>query len=99
MNAATLVTTYAASHTPMAGQQVIIDFAQVGTAGPFPVANGRVSLPDATMQDLARMLRPTYEAEQQAAPKAAPVKACVCGEPQASGTVLVGSSYQSSTLP
>ena len=51
--------------------QVIIDFAQVGTAGPFPVVNGRVSLPDATMQDLVRMLRPTYEAEQ-AAPKAAP---------------------------
>ena len=61
--------------TPPAEQQaaqVIIDFSQVGTAGPFPVANGRVSLPDATMQDLARMLRPTYEAEQQAAPKAAP---------------------------
>ena len=47
---------------PMAGQQVIIDFAQVGTAGPFPVVNGHVKLPDATMQDLARMLRPTYEA-------------------------------------
>ena len=28
--------------------QVIIDFSQVGTAGPFPVVNGRVSLPDAT---------------------------------------------------
>ena len=65
----------AASPTPPAEQQaaqVIIDFSQVGTAGPFPVVNGRVSLPDATMQDLARMLRPTYEAEQQAAPKAAP---------------------------
>lgn len=59
----------AATPTPPAEQQaaqVIIDFSQVGTAGPFPVANGRVSLPDATMQDLARMLRPTYEAEQQA---------------------------------
>ena len=52
-------------------EQVIIDFAQVGTAGPFPVVNGRVSLPDATMQDLVRMLRPTYAAEQ-VAPKAAP---------------------------
>ena len=30
---------------------------------------------------------PTPPAEQQAAPKAAPVRACVCGEPQASGTV------------
>ena len=166
----------AASPTPPAEQQaeqVIIDFSQVGTAGPFPVVDGRVSLPDSTMQDLARMLRPTFEserqatketsggfhvwrdistapkdgsrfvatghnyglysegrhacvaqwfrgswieasewnetselkylthwmplpsppddvaapAEQQAAPKAAPVKACVCGEPQASGTV------------
>lgn len=73
----------AASPTPPAAQQaaqVIIDFSQVGTAGPFPVANGRVSLPDATMQDLARMLRPTYEAEQQAAPKAAP------GEPDGFGS-------------
>ena len=52
----------AASHTPMAGQQVIIDFAQVGTAGPFPVVNGHVKLPGTTMLDLARMLRPTYEA-------------------------------------
>ena len=63
--------------TPPAEQQaaqVIIDFSQVGTAGPFPVVNGRVSLPDATMQDLARMLRPTYEAEQQAAPKTAPTR-------------------------
>lgn len=60
--------------TPPAEQaaQVIIDFSQVGTAGPFPVVNGRVSLPDSTMQDLVRMLRPTYEAEQQAAPRAAP---------------------------
>ena len=65
----------AASPTPPAEQQatqVIIDFPQVGTAGPFPVVDGRVSLPDSTMQDLVRMLRPTYEAEQQAAPKAAP---------------------------
>ena len=46
--------------------QVIINFPQVGTAGPFPVVDGRVSLPDSTMQDLVRMLRPTYEAEQQA---------------------------------
>ena len=61
----------AASPTPPAEQQVIIDFVQVGTAGPFHAVNGRVKLPDATMQDLARMLRPTYEAEQ-AAPKAAP---------------------------
>ena len=52
----------AASHTPLAGQQVIIDFAQVGTAGPFPVVNGHVKLPGTTMLDLARMLRPTYEA-------------------------------------
>ena len=67
----------ASSSAPPAEQQaaqVIIDFSQVGTAGPFPVANGRVSLPDATMQDLARMLRPTYETEQQAAPKAAPTR-------------------------
>ena len=56
------------------GAEIIIDFSQVGTAGPFPVVDGRVSLPDATMLDLARMLRPTYEAEQQAAPKAAPVE-------------------------
>ena len=65
----------AASPTPPAEQQaaqVIINFPQVGTAGPFPVVDGRVSLPDPTMQDLVRMLRPTYEAEQQAAPKAAP---------------------------
>lgn len=61
----------AASPTPPAEQQVIIDFAQVGTAGPFHVTHGRVKLPDATMQDLVRMLRPTYDAEQ-AAPKAAP---------------------------
>ena len=54
----------AAPATPTAEQQVIIDFAQVGTAGPFPVVDGRVSLPDCTMQDLVRMLRPTYEAEQ-----------------------------------
>ena len=64
----TTPTAPAASPTPPAEQQVIIDFAQVGTAGPFHVVNGRVKLPDATMQDLARMLRPTYEAEQ-AAPK------------------------------
>lgn len=44
--------------------QVIIDFAQVGTAGPFPVVDGRVQLSVDTMQDLVRMLRPTYEAEQ-----------------------------------
>ena len=50
--------------------QVIINFPQVGTAGPFPVVDGRVSLPDSTMQDLVRMLRPTYEAEQQAQPGA-----------------------------
>ena len=65
----------AASPTPPAEQQaaqVTIDFSQVGTAGPFPVVNGRVSLPDSTMQDLVRMLRPTYEAEQQAAPQPAP---------------------------
>jgi hypothetical protein len=50
--------------------QVIIDFSQVGTAGPFPVVNGRVSLPDATMLDLVHMLWPTYEAQaQQAAPQ------------------------------
>ena len=67
----------AASHTPMAGQQVIIDFPQVGTAGPFPVVDGRVSLPDSTMQDLVRMLRPTYEAEQQAQPDE-----CFPGEPK-----------------
>ena len=59
--------------TPPAEQQaaqVIINFPQVGTAGPFPVVDGRVSLPDCTMQDLVRMLRPTYEAEQQAEPGA-----------------------------
>lgn len=55
--------------SPTAEQQVIIDFALVGTAGPFPVVNGRVKLPDTTMQDLVHMLRPTYDAEQ-AAPKA-----------------------------
>ena len=55
------------------GVEIIIDFSQVGTAGPFPVVDGRVSLPDATMLDLVHMLRPTYEAQaQQAAPKAAP---------------------------
>ena len=72
----------AASPTPPAEQQaaqVIIDFSQVGTAGPFPVVNGRVSLPDATMQDLARMLRPTYEAEQQAEPGAVGRTGCAAG--------------------
>ena len=55
------------------GVEIIIDFSQVGTAGPFPVVDGRVSLPDATMLDLVHMLRPTYEAQaQQAVPKAAP---------------------------
>lgn len=66
--------------TPTAEQQVIIDFDQVGTAGPFHVVNGRVKLPDATMRDLARMLRPTYEAEQ-AAPKAAPAPQQEAQEP------------------
>ena len=74
----------AASPTPPAEQQVIIDFAQVGTAGPFHVVNGRVKLPDATMQDLARMLRPTYEAEQ-AAPKAAAAKAADSAPEDAGG--------------
>ncbi len=46
---------------------VVIDFAQIGSAGPFPVVNGRVSLPDATMKDLVRMLRPTFEAQAPAA--------------------------------
>ena len=66
----------AAPATPPADQQaaqVIINFPQVGTAGPFPVVDGRVSLPDSTMQDLVRMLRPTYEAEQQAQPAPAPL--------------------------
>ena len=68
------------SPTPPADQQaaqVIINFPQVGTAGPFPVVDGRVSLPDSTMQDLVRMLRPTYEAEQQAQPDE-----CFPGEPK-----------------
>ncbi|WP_440111684.1 hypothetical protein [Acidovorax sp. BL-A-41-H1] len=47
---------------------VMVDFAQVGTAGPLPVVNGRVSLPDTNMQDLVHMLRPTFEAQAQAAP-------------------------------
>ncbi len=45
---------------------VVIDFAQIGSAGPFSVVDGRVSLPDATMKDLVRMLRPTLEAQATA---------------------------------
>ena len=41
------------------------------------MVDGRVSLPDSTMQDLVRMLRPTYEAEQQAQPDE-----CFPGEPK-----------------
>lgn len=43
-------------------QGVRIHFAQVGTAGPFPVVDGVVSLPEITMQDLVRRLQPTFEA-------------------------------------
>ena len=75
----------AASHTPMAGQQVIIDFSQVGTAGPFPVVDGRVSLPDSTMQDLARMLRPTFESERQAQPGAVYAELPVPNYPKSGG--------------
>lgn len=42
--------------------EVTLDFAQVGTAGPFPVVNERVAVPEAAMLDLARMLRPTADA-------------------------------------
>lgn len=43
-----------------------IDFAQIGTAGPFAVENGRVSLPDVTMVDLVQRLKPTINAQVQA---------------------------------
>lgn len=42
--------------------QVLIDFDQIGTAGPFQVVNGRVRLPAETMMDMARMLKPTIDA-------------------------------------
>lgn len=51
------------------GGQVLIDFDQVGTAGPFAVVDGRVHLPGETMMDLARMLKPTIDA-MEAAPQA-----------------------------
>lgn len=46
--------------------QVIVDFEQIGSAGPFPVVNGRVKLPEVTMVDLARMLKPTTDVQAQA---------------------------------
>jgi hypothetical protein len=49
--------------------QVLIDFDQVGAAGPFAVIDGRVRLPAETMLDLARMLKPTMDA-MPAAPQA-----------------------------
>lgn len=42
-------------------QRLMINFDQVGTAGPFPVVDGRVHLPSVTMLDLARMLKPTMD--------------------------------------
>lgn len=47
--------------SPATTQQVMLDFEQVGTAGPFPVIDGRVQLPTVTMMDLARMLKPTSD--------------------------------------
>lgn len=37
---------------------VYIDFTHLGTAGPFAVVDGRVTLPEVTMKDLVAMLRP-----------------------------------------
>ncbi|CUA99375.1 hypothetical protein [Comamonas thiooxydans] len=46
--------------------QVVVEFEQIGTAGPFPISNGRVQLPEVTMVDLARMLKPTIDSLAQA---------------------------------
>lgn len=50
-------------HVPAPEQhpaEVYIDFPQVGTSGPFPVINGKVTLPDVTMNDLIRYARTGY---------------------------------------
>lgn len=49
---------------PVAAPRVTLDFEQVGTAGPFLVVDGRVTVPTVTMLDLARMLKPTMDALQ-----------------------------------
>lgn len=46
--------------------EVYVDFPQVGTAGPLAVVDGKVTLPDATMNDLIRHARTGY-VEQPAA--------------------------------
>ncbi|KAB1444168.1 hypothetical protein [Bordetella bronchiseptica] len=44
------------SDAPAAGaQKVMIDFDQVGSAGPFRVVNGKVAVPAITVRDLVRM--------------------------------------------
>ena len=65
---------------PDAGStKVLIDFDQVGTAGPFAVVDGRVLLPAETMLDLARMLNPTSDA-LAAAPQAVQAAVSVVNE-------------------
>lgn len=38
-----------------AAQKVVVDFDQIGSAGPFHIINGRIGLPAETMQDMFRM--------------------------------------------
>ena len=54
---------------------------------PQPGAVDRTGCTAGTEEECTRRGCATSCPAQQAAPKAAPVKACVCGEPQASGTV------------
>jgi hypothetical protein len=42
-------------HPQPAAQKVVVDFDQVGLAGPFSIINGRIKLPKETMQDMFRM--------------------------------------------
>lgn len=42
--------------------EIYVDFREVGTAGPFPIVDGRVVLPDVTMNDLINHARTGYVA-------------------------------------
>jgi len=43
---------------PQASKSVVVQFAGVGSAGPFPVVDKHVTLPEVTMRDLAQRLAP-----------------------------------------
>lgn len=77
------LTTAARAAEPAGG--VTIDFQGLGTAGPFPVIDGRVTLPNATMDDLAHYLAPTAARAAEPSLWVSPEQALNLTDPEGEG--------------